>query len=298
VLDASGFHYAFPLRYENRLTGVLLVDVAPRLFLDEREPVMVGLCREISHSLEACRQIVGKIELEKALLQQEHLASLGRVAATIAHEVKNPLSSIRTLAQLMREDPEMDQRYHRDFGYIVSETDRLNRCVMQLLSFARPAPEKKDLVPVASLLESTLSVQAREWEQNSVSIECRIDGRLRDRTADLQTLQHVVLNLVLNAAQACGQGGTVSVEAGTNAAGDVVLVVRDNGPGIPPAIRQQIYDPFFTTRQKGTGLGLSIVKKNVAALGGRLELRTPVENGRGTEFQVVFPAGRVEPVTP
>ena len=294
VLDAAGFQYAVPLRYENRLAGVFLADVSPRLFLDEREPALLNVCREISHSLEACRQIEKRIDLEKALFEQEHLASLGRVATTIAHEVKNPLSSIRTLAQLMREDSEIDQRYQRDFGYIVSETDRLNSSVTQLLRFARPSPVEKDLVEVHELLEATCGALTREWRQRSVELELRLSDSLRTCLADRQTLQHVVLNLLLNAAQACEAGGKVTLDARLDQSGKVMVVVRDDGPGIPEPIRSQIFEPFFTTRQKGTGLGLAIVKKNVSALGGRIVLRTPVSEGRGTEFAVSFPADRKE----
>src|SRR5262245_24224535 len=120
TLDESGFKYVFPLWYEDRLIGLLLVNPSPRVFLDDYETILLGLSRQISHSIEECRLVDEKIGLEKTLLAQEHLAALGMVAATIAHEVKNPLSSIRALAQLLGEDPEVREKYGQDVAYIIS----------------------------------------------------------------------------------------------------------------------------------------------------------------------------------
>ena len=119
---------------------MLLLDTSPRIFLDEDEPILLGLASQISQSIETCRLIEEKIGLERSLAQQANLASLGKAAATIAHEVKNPLSSMKTLAQLMREDPEVEQRYAQDLNYMIGEIDRLNSSVVQLLSFARTSP--------------------------------------------------------------------------------------------------------------------------------------------------------------
>jgi hypothetical protein len=143
-LSASGFNYLFALWYEDRLNGLLLLDTSPRLFLDEDESILAGLSGQISHSLETGMVIEEKIELERRLAHQEHLATLGRAAATMAHEVRNPLSSIKTLTQLMREDPEVESRHSRDLSFILGEVDRLNRTVQQLLSFSRPAPGRED----------------------------------------------------------------------------------------------------------------------------------------------------------
>ncbi len=131
--------------------GLLLLDTTPRRFLDD-ETILLGLCRQISHSIETCRLVEEKISLERALARQEHLATLGKVTVTIAHEVKNPLSSVKTLAQLMREDTEVNSRYARDLNYIVGEVDRLNLTVQQLLTFSRPAPQQREDVDVSRMV--------------------------------------------------------------------------------------------------------------------------------------------------
>ncbi|MBI4877171.1 MAG: hypothetical protein HY822_21260, partial [Acidobacteria bacterium] len=282
--------YLFPLRYEDRLTGMLLVDPAPRAFLDESEETLLGLSRQISLSLESCRLAEAKIALEKELLLQEHLATLGKVAATIAHEVKNPLSSIKTLAQLLREDPEVVARYDRDLDYMIAEVDRLNGCVQQLLTYARPVPELGGELALSELIESATAFLARESTRQGVRIQCSVAPGLRLARADRQTVQQVVLNLLLNAVQASLPGSSVRLEADRLSDGSIRLRITDQGPGIPEEIRGKIFEPFFTTRQQGAGLGLAIVKKNVRQLGGELQLQTPVADGRGTSVAVTFPA--------
>lgn len=292
LLEKGGFNYAIPLWYEENLTGMLLVDTTPRYFLDENEPILLGLSRQISHSIEACRLVEEKISLEKALLRQEHLASLGQAAATIAHEVKNPLSSIKTLAQLMREDPAMAARYHRDLGYIITETDRLDNCVRQLLTFSRPAPSQSVEVPIFELLETTAETLRLESAGNQIRVEHDIEPGLRDFRADRQTLQQVVLNLVLNAIEASPAGATVRLSATVEPPGTVRIDIVDEGPGIPQEVRDKIFEPFFTSKQKGSGLGLAIARRNLRLLHGEIQVTSPVVNGRGTSFTVKFPAHR------
>jgi signal transduction histidine kinase len=288
-LARLGFGYLFPLWYEDRLNGLLLADCSPRMYLDENEAVLLGLSRQISHSIETCRLVDDKIRLETTLVQQEHLAGLGKVAATIAHEIKNPLSSIKTLVQLMGEDPAMEQQYGRDLKYVVAEIDRLNRSVQQLLTFSRPAPEAEGEVDVSELLEATAGVLAREYEAAQIRIERRIEPRLRLLRGSPEMIKQVVLNLALNAVQASRAGGAVTLEAGPGAAGRVRIAVSDQGPGIPADLREKIFEPFYTTKQKGTGLGLSIVRKNVRQMGGEIRVESPVENGGGTRFEVTLP---------
>lgn len=288
-LARLGFGYLFPLWYKDRRNGLLLADCSPRTYLDENEAILLGLSRQISHSIETGRLVDDKIRLERTLVQQEHLAGLGKVAATIAHEIKNPLSSIKTLVQLMGEDQAMEQQYGKDLQYVVAEIDRLNRSVQQLLSFSRPAPETEGEVDVSELLEATAGVLAREYEAAQIRIERRIEPRLRLKRGNPETIKQVILNLALNAVQASRAGGAVTLEAGLGAEGWVHIAVSDQGPGIPADLHEKIFEPFYTTKQKGTGLGLSIVRKNVRLMGGELRVESPLENGQGTRFEVTIP---------
>ena len=289
ILTESDFNYLFPLRYEDHLTGFLLLDTSPRIYLDQDEPILLGLCRQISHSIETCHVVDEKIGLEKTLLQQENLARLGKAAATIAHEVKNPLSSIKTLAQLMREDPDVQQRYSRDLSYMVAEVDRLNRSVQQLLTFSRPAPETKSTIDLTGLLETTTRTLAREQATNGVRVEYIAGPRIQIEGSSPELLQQIVLNLALNAIQASPSGSRVTVEVQPRPPGKVAVVVGDEGPGIPEDLRQRVFEPFYTTKQKGTGLGLAIAKKNVRQLGGEIQIESPVSNDRGTRVTVILP---------
>jgi signal transduction histidine kinase len=268
----------------------LLLDTSPKIFLDDVEEVLLGLCRQISHSIETARVVEEKIQLEKELLDQEHLARLGKAAATIAHEVKNPLSSIKTLAQLMKEDPEVATLYARDLTYMIKEVDRLNGSVQQLLSFARPPREIKTDIDLADVLESTARVLGQQ-DNNGVRVEFVRGPAVRLAESNPDLLDQIVLNLVLNAMQASDPGGVVQVGCENHGDGKVSFFVDDNGPGVPAELRERIFEPFYTTKQKGTGLGLAIVKKNVTRLRGEIEMQSPVRNGRGTRLSVIFPAG-------
>jgi signal transduction histidine kinase len=289
MLEQAGFNYLFPLWYEERLNGLLLVNSSPRMYLDEDESILLGLSRQISHSIETCRVVDVKIGLERALARQEHLASLGKVAATIAHEIKNPLSSVKTLAQLMREDPEVNEKYDRDLGYIVGEVDRLNRSVMQLLSFSRPAPEERAEVNLTELLETMTGLLERQYAGGQIAVRHRIAQEIRMAHGNAEIIRQVVLNLVLNAIQASEPGGEVRLEA-RQEAGRIELSVTDQGPGIPAEMREKIFEPFYTTKQRGTGLGLAIVRKNLRQLGGGIFVESPVEEGRGTRMRVTLPS--------
>jgi signal transduction histidine kinase len=288
-LDERGFDYLFPLWYEERLIGLLLVDPAPRTFLDEDEPILLGLASQISQSIETCRLIEEKIGLERSLAQQKNLASLGKAAATIAHEIKNPLSSMKTLAQLMREDPEVEQRYARDLGYMIGEIDRLNSSVGQLLSFARIAPAKNSAIDLSVLLENTARTLNRQFAAEGIRVDFGGEAGLRLDRSNPELIQQIVLNLALNAAQASRHGDCVRIEARGCPDGRTVIRVTDPGQGIPEELRQQIFDPFFTTKQKGTGLGLAIVKRNVDQLHGTIEVESPLADGRGTAVTVSLP---------
>lgn len=288
ILEQAGFNYLFPLWYEERLNGLLLVDSAPRMYLDEDESILLGLSRQISHSIETCRVVDQKIGLERALARQEHLAALGKLAANIAHEIKNPLSSVKTLAQLMREDPEVYEKYDRDLSYIISEVDRLNRSVMQLLTFSRPAPEDRAEVNLTELLETMAGLLEKQYAGAQIDIRSCVATGLWMAHGNAELLRQAVLNLVLNAIQASGPGGEVRLEA-RREAGRIEITVTDRGPGIAAALHEKIFEPFYTTKQRGTGLGLAIVRKIVRQLGGEIFVESPIEEGRGTRMRVTLP---------
>ncbi|MBL0156281.1 MAG: hypothetical protein IPP47_04155 [Bryobacterales bacterium] len=288
------YNYMVPLRYENRLAGILWVDSRPREYLDDFEPVLLDIARQTSHSLEACRLLEEKIHLERSLMAQRHLAALGNVAASIAHEVKNPLSSIRALTQLMGEDQAFRAAYGDDLAYIISEIDRLNASMRQLLTFARPPSESRGDVDVSALISCIVGNVRKEKAGVPVEVRERIAPGLMLHHAGGQTVEQIVWNLLLNALQATDDQGSVEVVAEPAGQSEIRISVCDDGPGIPPEIRGRIFEPYFTTRQKGSGLGLSIVQKNVMSLRGDVAVESPIASGRGTRFTVTLPEDRPE----
>jgi signal transduction histidine kinase len=292
LLRKLRFRYLFPLGYEDELMGLLLLDPSPKVFLDDYEPILLNLSRQISHSIENCRVIEDKISIEREYASQEHLASLGRFAATIAHDVRNPLSAIKTIAQVMREDPAVAGNYEQDLAYIVSQTDRLNSAVQQMLRFSKPLPQSGPAetaapIDLSDLLETAARMLARQAAGERVSLEWKVQPGLSIK-AHPETIEQIVTNLVWNAVQASPKGGSVLFEALQNP-GEIQLRVADSGPGIPESIREKIFEPFFTTKQKGTGLGLAIVKKNVRHLNGIMHVESPLQNGCGTRITIGLP---------
>jgi len=283
------FNYIFPLRYEDRLLGLCLVDSTPRYFLDEDETALVSLCRQMSHSIEACHRVEERIQTETLLLRQEHLAMVGTLAASIAHEVKNPLSAIKTLVQVMAETPDLDAHMQQDLSFVRSEIDRLSACVQQLLTYSRPLSQQAAVGTLGEVTRSAAMLLENDHGEKQIRVECRVAPDVELERVDFQAVQQVILNLGLNAAQSVATGGLVQLGVSRKPDGSVELTVSDDGPGILPSEQEKIFEPFYSTKARGTGLGLAIVKKNVKYLGGTVALCSPLSARGGTRFTVLLP---------
>ncbi len=222
-----------------------------------------------------------------ALLRSETLSSMGRMAAGIAHEIRNPLGIIKNSAQLLGEEL-------RDAGIdtevvdvIPTEIDRLNETLTAYLEFAKEAPLRLESVEVARLLRRTVKMLEAELRRASVRLEHNLDSVDEVRlSADPRRLHQVFLNLLINAIQSMPEGGRLRlvVEAGSN---PCQIRVEDEGFGIEESRLREIFEPFHTTREKGSGLGLFIVKRIVDEHGGKLTVESKV--GEGTAFTVHLP---------
>jgi two-component system sensor histidine kinase HydH len=214
--------------------------------------------------------------LQEKVRRSERLAAIGELAAGVAHEVRNPLSSIRGFAQFLGHVLE-DKPEEREYAEImVKEVDRINNVVTNLLSFARPV--KPDLVPtdLPKLLDHTVRLVEEDARLRKVNIRLSTSNGLKKINVDGNQITQVMLNLILNALQAVESGGNVTIEARMVDSNLLTLSVEDDGPGIPPGNASKIFDPFYTTREKGTGLGLAIVHMIVENHGGEINLVSPV----------------------
>lgn len=275
ALVAAGYSYLIPLRDEHGLHGLLLLDTRPVALLGDNEEVLAALAPQVLQSLEACRLLEEKIQLEKELIHQEHLASIGKVAANIAHEIKNPLSAIKTIAHVMKEDETVAASYEKDLGFIVSEVDRLDKAVRQLLGTSNPAPVMDEDVDASELVESVVAALERQAAATQVTLERMIAPQVVLRHSNRELVRQIVMNLVLNAMQASPASGAVTVALDPSGR----LTVQDQGPGIPPELRERVFEPFVTTKQQGSGLGLAIVQRNARLLGGGVEIVCPPQGG-------------------
>lgn len=286
LLAEKGFKIAYPLRREDKVNGLLAVDAAAGALSPDARSVIEILADQVAIAIDDSRLIEENVRLERELAERERLASLGRMAATVAHEVKNPLSAIKSIAQVMKEDEKLNSEYARDLSLIVGETDRLSQSVTQLLSFARRETPAEQALGVDELVSSVVSLfQANAREQN---VELRSDIQVSASLPGkhVSVLRDALSNLLLNALQATPRGGVVSISV-TRADDDLLISVEDSGPGVPLDLRERIWEPFFTTRQRGTGLGLSIVRKRMQEVGGAASLVSPV--GKASIFQLRLP---------
>ncbi len=231
--------------------------------------------------------------LQRQVRQADRLASIGTLASGMAHEIKNPLTALKTFTQLLPKRYN-DAEFRDDFsGLAGSEIARIERIVNQLLAFARPAPLMIEQVSLHEVIAGAMRLVGPQASRLQVEIRKSLRAGTDLIAADKDRLQQVLLNLLLNALQASDQGGWVELstelELGPVEHEPLVrLDVRDNGSGIPADMLPHIFDPFFTTKSEGTGLGLSVSYNIIAEHKGRLEVHS--EKGQGTCFSVYLPA--------
>ncbi len=249
------------------------------------------LCEQLPGALDLCRLIEEKLRLERELAERERLALVGQMAASISHNLKNPLGSIKTILQVQLEGTELPESLRGETTLVLEEISRLSAKLNQLLQFSRPAVRPGGAAAgcdARSVTEEVLSGLRHEAERRGIQLRTLLAGEGLAVGASRDAVGDVVSNLVVNALEATPGGGNVSV-ALVRENDEAVLRVEDDGPGIPAAAKAKILQPFFTTKAQGTGLGLAIVARRVAESNGRLAWVSPAANGHGTRFEVRLP---------
>jgi PAS domain S-box-containing protein len=221
---------------------------------------------------------------EEKLTQQAALARLGEMAAVVAHEVKNPLAAIKGALQVIGGRMPAQSRDRLIMNEVVARVDSLNDIVQDLLVFARPRDPQLTAVPLAELLENTAALLRKDPAHASLGIT--VSGTRPVVPLDADQMRTVFLNLLLNAAQASGASGRITVTIGTDDLAATVAVA-DDGPGIPAEVRPKVFEPFFTTKHRGTGLGLPTAKRVVERHRGTIDVDCPP--GGGTIVTVTLP---------
>jgi signal transduction histidine kinase len=285
----------YALWREGRVVGLLIVRGQEQQLTAEKREVLAVLAGHIAVAIENCQLLEEKVKLERELAERERLASLGQMAATVAHEVKNPLSAIKSIVQVMREDENVAREYNYDLNLITGEVDRLSRSVSQLLSFSRPAVVAAAPASLRETVDTVLMLTRAEAEARAVRVEVNLqaDPVLNGETS--AALKEILLNLTLNALQAIEQTGTIQITSAPNEQDQLQISLTDTGAGVPADLQEKIFDPFFTTKQRGTGLGLAIVARRMRELGGTITCQSPVTDEGGTRFDMVLPLSLTEP---
>jgi len=210
-----------------------------------------------------------EVRLVRAAELNTRLKEMNFAAAGLAHETKNPLNIIRGLAQMIAKQPAADEEVRQKSRSIVDEADRVTGQLNDFINFSRPREVRRVNVPLNSAVAEIVRALGHDLEDKAIKLT--VAEHLPVIEADEQLLRQALFNLLLNATQAVARGGEINVTAARNGSLEATLEIRDNGPGVPPENRTDIFKPYFTTTQKGTGLGLAVVQQIVLAHGWEID---------------------------
>lgn len=259
----------------------------------EKVPVSVSAMRIVNADGDFVGQVILLRDLrevhrlQEEVRRQEKLAAIGGLAAGVAHEIRNPLSSIKALATFFAGQFAIGSEGREAAAIMAQEVDRLNRAITELLEFARPTDLKPQPADMKFLIERSLQLVRQDAADRDIQIEMKCDDDLCPVWIDPDRFSQCLLNLYLNAIQAMDNGGALAVRCRSGRGRDLEIAVSDTGQGIKPEHHKQIFDPYFTTKPKGTGLGLAIVHKIIEAHEGRVLLESIP--GRGCCFTMFIP---------
>src|SRR5580704_5273748 len=281
----------FAVRQKHGLVAVLRAEPHGAAISGETRAALEFLCEQLPGALDLCRLIEEKLQLERELAERERLAVLGQMAASISHNLKNPLGSIKTILQVQMENPELPPSIRGETKMVLEEIGRLSSKLNQLLQFSRPAIRGGAVsasCDARAVADEVSGVLRHEAERRGIAFEMEVVAGATKLAASSEAVSEILSNLVVNALEATAPGGHVKVSGSANGDG-FLFAVEDDGPGVPESVREKILQPFFTTKTQGTGLGLAIVARRVAEFGGQLEWKSSVRDGKGTRFEVMMP---------
>ena len=226
--------------------------------------------------------------MEEQLRRSEKLASLGTLAAGVAHEINNPLTGILLFASILNSDKRLDPALLPDVARVISETERCAGIVKNLLEFSRESSPEKEVIALEAILDEEITFFHNQPDFKAIVIRKNFVSDLPLVAVDPNQIRQVLLNLIINAGHAMPNGGELEISTYRSADGKYVCAaIKDTGDGIPEENLARIFDPFFTTKSEGTGLGLSISYGIIENNGGKIEVQSRL--GEGTTFTVMLP---------
>ena len=223
-----------------------------------------------------------QIRLVRASELNSHLKEMNLAAAGLAHETRNPLNIIRGLAQMLSKQTELPPDIREQTRVIMDETDKVTAQLTEFINYSRPREVRRSKVALSSAVAEVLRTLNHDLEEKKVRVET--GGEPLSVEADEQLLRQVLFNLIINAVQSVDHGGLIRIQAQRQGASEAALEISDDGPGVPPTDRQEIFKPYFTTRPKGTGLGLAVVQQIVLAHG--WEIQCLPNEPKGAVFRI------------
>jgi signal transduction histidine kinase len=283
-----GHAVRLPLMKDKQEIGLLEAATTGAYITGETSAALEFLAEQLPAMFDLCRLIEEKLRLERELAERERLALLGQMAASVSHNLRNPLSSMKTILQVQLEKADLPFDIRHDCALVVGEIDRMSAKLTQLLKFAKPSVNGQRIGAVA-LAKQTAALFSRDAERRNVRLEFDCPAQEVWLLASEEALSEVLSNLIINAIEAQPNGGRVRVGL-TQTPENLEIRVEDDGSGISQEVRSKIFQPFFTTKATGTGLGLSIVARRVAEMGGEVLCESPLKQGKGTRFTVRLPA--------
>ncbi|MCG6911365.1 MAG: histidine kinase [Deltaproteobacteria bacterium] len=233
------------------------------------------------------------VHLEKSrahLLQAEKMAMVGKLAAGMAHSIRNPFTSVQMRLFSLKRSLEMDPVQQEDFDVIAEEIQHIDTIVQNFLEFSRTPKMKIQTVSPSTIVDNTLQLLKHRLNSYDVTVKLTREEPLPKVQADSEQIKEVLINIIINACEVMNAGGSITIcEEAVGEPGEqsAVIHLTDDGPGMPAAVSEKVFDPFFTTKEEGTGLGLSIVKRIIEEHGGSVSLVS--SEGGGTTFTIDIP---------
>lgn len=239
--------------------------------------------RQLTHIMEIRRDITNRTNMELRLQQSEKMAAIGELATYIAHEIRNPLFAIGGFANSLLRSSSLDDNAREKASIILQESKRLDGILKSILNFARPTDARQTVVDINRIVADTMDIMGIGCKDKGIEIRLELGKNIANVKGDGEMLKQCLINMIKNAIEAMPDGGVLALRTSMTTS-HVRLEIMDTGRGIPPELRDKVFNPFFSTKEQGAGLGLPMTKKIIEEMGGMVEIHS--KSGEGTRVVV------------